>query len=134
MTGPGWLCYYVGYRVGYWVGKPGLVQTLLTPPPCSFRTPRGLPRGPRISQAVRGEPDSFLWLASSAPGARSARGTYRGSCVLLVPLECAQPIGDFQQRGGAQLGTAGDETPVVLHPEAEEGLVTHLLEGPDRPG
>lgn len=40
----------------------------------------------------------------------------------------------FQQCGCPQLGATGDETPVVLHPEAEEGLITHLLEGEPDPG
>ena len=61
----------------------------------------------------------------ASPGAR----TYRGSRVLLISLEGAQPVGDLQQRGRPQLGAAGDEAPVVLHPEAEEGFVTDLLEG-----
>ena len=63
------------------------------------------------------------------PGAH----TYRGSRVLLVSLEGAQPVRDLQQRGGPQLGAAGDEAPVVLHPEAEEGFVTDLSEGQAEP-
>lgn len=36
-------------------------------------------------------------------------------------------MGDLQQRGRPQLGATGDEAAAVLHPEAEEGLVAHLL-------
>ena len=61
----------------------------------------------------------------TSPGAR----TYRRSHVLLISLEGAQPVGDLQQRGRPQLGAAGDEAPIVFHPEAEEGFVTDLLEG-----
>lgn len=36
-------------------------------------------------------------------------------------------MGDLQQRGCPQLGATGDEAAAVLHPEAEEGLIAHLL-------
>ena len=66
----------------------------------------------------------------ASPGAH----TYRGSRVLLISLEGAQPVGDLQQRGRPQLGAAGNEAPIVLHSEAEEGFVTDLLEGQADPG
>lgn len=77
------------------------------------------------------------------PGARSTQelertsslawGTYGRGHVLLISLEGIQPIRYFQQCGCPQLGATGDETPIVLHPKAEECLITHLLEAPDRP-
>lgn len=63
-----------------------------------------------------------------------ALATHRRCYVLLIPLQRAEPMRHFQQCGCPQLGATGDETPVVLHPEAEEGLVTHLLEGEPDPG
>lgn len=56
-------------------------------------------------------------------------GAYGGSDVLLVPLQGAQAVGDLQQCGRPQLGATGNEAAAVLHPEAEEGLVAHLLGG-----
>lgn len=79
-----------------------------------------------LGQGARSEQE----LVRTSPRAR----TYRGNHVLLVPLQGAQPIRDLQQRGCPQLGATGNETSIVLYPEAEEGLVTHLLEGQADPG
>jgi len=51
--------------------------------------------------------------------------------ALLVPLQGAQPRGDLQERGAAQLGADGQESTVLLHAEAVQRLVTHLREKRD---
>lgn len=61
-------------------------------------------------------------------------GTHRRSYVLLIPLQGGEAAGHLQQSGRSKLGAAGDETPGVLNPEAEEGLVTYLLKRSAEPG
>lgn len=56
-------------------------------------------------------------------------GTHGRRYVLLIPLQGGETAGDLQQSGRSKLGATGDETASVLNPEAEEGLITHLLTG-----
>lgn len=65
---------------------------------------------------------------------RPCPGTHGGSYVLLIPLQSGETAGDLQQGGRSELGAASDETPGVLNPEAEERVITHLLEEPEEPG
>lgn len=65
---------------------------------------------------------------------RSLPGTHGRSYVLLIPLQSGETAGDLQQSGRPELGATRDETPVVLNPEAEEWVITHLLKEPAEPG
>jgi len=72
--------------------------------------------------------------ASPQPGrvARGLKHTYGGGQGLLVPLEGAEPGGDFQQGDSAQLRAAAEDAPVVLQAQAGEGLVADLARGERR--
>lgn len=53
--------------------------------------------------------------------------SHGGQETLLIPLDGGQSTADLQQRGSAQLRAARHQTPVILNPQAVQGLVAYLV-------
>ena len=103
--------------------REGLPGPALTLPPAQRR-------GRTTHPAVLFAPRSPVRLGP--PRARPTKG--RDDCRLGLPEpgftpDAARGERSLGQRQCPQLGAAGDEAPIVFHPEAEEGFVTDLLEG-----
>lgn len=52
--------------------------------------------------------------------------SHSGQETLLVLLEGGQSGADIQQRGSTLLRAARHQTPVILNPQAGQGLIAHL--------